>query len=181
MKTGSKIKSGVGRHWETRQLCLEGPEERKHIEVGPKLVLSPLMYFLILAAGQKRQNKTGAQQFHGAEGTNKKISYRQPEITVTEEPISQKKEPQKSELHVLQEVSVVVVQSLSHVQSYATARTAARQAPLSFTISRSSLKLMSIGSVMPSNYLILCHPLLLLPPIVPSIRVFSKEAIIHIR
>lgn len=45
MKTGSKIKSGVGRHWETRQLCLEGPEERKHIEVGPKLVLSPLIVF----------------------------------------------------------------------------------------------------------------------------------------
>ena len=56
-----------------------------------------------------------------------------------------------------------------------------RQASLSITISRSSLKLMSIESVMPSNHLILCHPLLLLPPILPSIRVFSNESTLRMR
>ena len=56
----------------------------------------------------------------------------------------------------------------------------ARQASLSITNSRSILKLMSIESVMPSNHLILCHPLLLLPPIPPSIRVFSNESVLHI-
>ena len=63
----------------------------------------------------------------------------------------------------------------------ATPRTAARQASLSFTISRSLLKLMSIESVMPSNYPVLCHPLLLLPPVFPSIRVFSNESGLCIR
>ena len=59
--------------------------------------------------------------------------------------------------------------------------TAARQASLSITNSRSPPKLMSIESVMPSNHLILCHPLLLLPSIFPSIRVFSNESALHIR
>ena len=59
--------------------------------------------------------------------------------------------------------------------------TAARQAPLSITNSRSSPELMSIESMMPSNHLILCHPLLLLPSIFPSIRVFSSESALHIR
>ena len=59
--------------------------------------------------------------------------------------------------------------------------TAAHQASLSFIISRSLLKLMSIGSVMPSNHLILCHHLLLLPSIFPSIRVFSNESVLRIR
>ena len=62
-----------------------------------------------------------------------------------------------------------------------TPRTAARQAFLSITNSRSLLKLMSIELVMPSSHLILCHPLLLLPPIPPSIRVFSKESVLVIR
>ena len=66
------------------------------------------------------------------------------------------------------------VQSLSHVQLFDTPWTAAHQASLSITSSWSLLKLMSIESVMPSNQLILCHPLLLLPSILPSIRVFSK-------
>ena len=57
----------------------------------------------------------------------------------------------------------------------------ARQASLSITNSRSLFKLMSIESVMPSNHLILCHPLLLLPSIFPSIRVFSNESVLHIR
>ena len=61
------------------------------------------------------------------------------------------------------------------VSDSATPWTAAHQAPLSFTISQSLLKFISIGSVMPSNHLILCHPLLLLPSIFPSIRVFSNE------
>ena len=59
--------------------------------------------------------------------------------------------------------------------------TAARQASLSITNSQSLLKLMSIASVMPSNHLILCHPLLLLPSIFPSVRVFSNEPVLHIR
>ena len=73
------------------------------------------------------------------------------------------------------------VQSLSHVRLLATPWTAACQASLSITNSRSLLKLMSIKSVMPSNYLILCCPLLLLPSIFPSIRVFSNESVLHIR
>ena len=59
--------------------------------------------------------------------------------------------------------------------------TAARQASLSFTVSPSLLKLMSIESMMPSSHLILCHPLLLLPSIFPSIRVFSNESVLRIR
>ena len=68
------------------------------------------------------------------------------------------------------------VQSLSHVRLFVTPWITARQAPLSITISRSSLRLMSIELVMPSSHLILCCPLLLLPPIPPSIRVFSNES-----
>ena len=75
----------------------------------------------------------------------------------------------------------IVVQSLSHVQLFATPWTAAWQASLSFTISWSLLKLMSIGLVMPSNHLFVCHPLLFLPSIFPSIRVFSNEMALHIR
>ena len=75
----------------------------------------------------------------------------------------------------------VVVQSLSCVQLFATPWTAAFQASLSFAISRSLLRLMSIESVMPSNHLILCRPLLLLPSILPSIRVFSNESALPIR
>ena len=67
------------------------------------------------------------------------------------------------------------VQSLSCVRLFVTPRIAACQASLLFTVSQSLLKLMSITSVMPSNHLILCHPLLLLPSILPSIKVFSNE------
>ena len=73
------------------------------------------------------------------------------------------------------------VQLLSRVWLFATPWTTARQASLSITNSRSLPKLMSIESVMPSNHLILCHPLLLLPSIFPSIRVFSNESALHIR
>ena len=73
------------------------------------------------------------------------------------------------------------VQSLSRVLLFATPWIAARQASLSITISWSSLRLTSIKSVMPSSHLILCRPLLLLPPIPPSIRVFSKESTLHMR
>ena len=73
------------------------------------------------------------------------------------------------------------VQLLSCVWLFATPWTAARQASLSITNSRSLLKLMSIESVMPSSHLILRHPLLLLPPIPPSIRAFSNESTLHIR
>ena len=77
--------------------------------------------------------------------------------------------------------SISSVQSLSRVQLFATPWIAAHQASLSITNSRSSPKLMSIESVMPSSHLILCHPLLLLPPIPPSIRVFSNESVLHMR
>ena len=80
----------------------------------------------------------------------------------------------------LQEISVVV-QSLSCVRLFVTPWTAACQASLSFTISQSLLKLRSIESVTPSNHLILCLPLLLLPSIFPSIRVFSNELSLCIR
>ena len=73
------------------------------------------------------------------------------------------------------------VQSLSCVQLFATPWTAARQASLFITNSLSLLKLMYIESVMPSNHLILSHPLLLLPLIFPSIRVFSNESVLCIR
>ena len=73
------------------------------------------------------------------------------------------------------------VQSLSRVQLFVTPSIAAHQASLSITNSRSSLTLTAIESVMPSNHLILCHPLLLLPPIPPSIRVFSNESTLHMR
>ena len=72
------------------------------------------------------------------------------------------------------------MQSLSRVSLYVTPWTAARQASLSFTNSQSLLKLMSIKSVVPSNHLILCHLLLVLPSIFPNIRVFSKESVLRI-
>ena len=73
------------------------------------------------------------------------------------------------------------VQLLSHVRLFATPWIAARQASLSITNSQSSLKLMSIESVMPSSHLILCRSLLLLPPIPPSIKVFSNESTLRMR
>ena len=78
-------------------------------------------------------------------------------------------------------VAVVVVQLLSCVQLFASPWTKAHQASLSFTISWSLLKLMSIESVMPSNHLILCHSLLLLPSIFHIIRVFSNDSVLCIR
>ena len=73
------------------------------------------------------------------------------------------------------------VQSLSHVGLFVTPWTAAPQASLSISNSRSLLKLMSIELVMPSNHLILCHPLLPQPSIFPSIRAFLDESVLHIR
>ena len=73
------------------------------------------------------------------------------------------------------------VQSLSYVRCFVTPWTVARQVSLSITNFWSLLKLMSIESVMPSNHLILCHPLLLLPSIFPSIKVFSNELVLLIR
>ena len=71
--------------------------------------------------------------------------------------------------------------AVSHIRLFATPWTAAHQTSLSFTISRGLFKLTSIESVMPSSHLILCHPLLLLPSIFPSIRVFSSELDLPIR
>ena len=81
-------------------------------------------------------------------------------------------------VHIQTQISV---QSLSRVRLFVTPWIAARQASLSVTNSQSSLKLMSIESVMPSSHLILCRPLLLLPLIPPSIRVFSNESTLHMR
>ena len=78
-------------------------------------------------------------------------------------------------------LSVVVVQLLSHVQLFAIPWTAACQASLSFTISQSLLKLISIELMVPYNHLILCRSILFLPSIFPSIRVFSNESVLHIR
>ena len=78
-------------------------------------------------------------------------------------------------------VAAAAVWSLSCVRLFVTPWTAARQASLSFTISQSFLKLMSFELVIPSNHLILCHPLLLLPSVFPSIKVFSNESAFRIR
>ena len=82
---------------------------------------------------------------------------------------------------IMRSVQFSSVQSLSHIRLFATPWTAASQVSLSITSSWSCLRLMSIEAVMPSNHLILCHPLLLLPSIFPSIRVFSNESVLHIR
>ena len=84
-------------------------------------------------------------------------------------------------LSLLEDWTLSSVQSLSRVRLFATPQTAALQASLSITNSQSLLKLMSIESVMPFNHLTLCHPLLLLPLIFPSIRVFSNESVLRIR
>ena len=73
------------------------------------------------------------------------------------------------------------VQSLSHVWLFVIWWTVAHQSSQTFTISQSLLKHMSMKSVMPSNHVILCRPLLLLPSVLPSIRVFSKESVLRIR
>ena len=78
-------------------------------------------------------------------------------------------------------LSVIVIHSFSHVQLSVTVWTAARLASLSFTISWSLLKLMSVESMMSSDHLILCCPFLPLPSILPSIRLFSNELVLHIR
>ena len=92
---------------------------------------------------------------------------------------------QRSHLAIFQlsprSVQVSSVQSLSPVRLFVTSWTAACQASLSTIVSRSLLKLMSIKLVMPSNHLILCHPLLLLPSIFPSIRIFSNQSVLRIR
>ena len=78
-------------------------------------------------------------------------------------------------------LGILVIQLLSHAQLLVTLWVAARQAPLSFTVTWSLLKLMSMESVMSSNHLILCRPPLLLPSVFPSIRVFSNESALPIR
>ena len=87
----------------------------------------------------------------------------------------------RTELDTLSSSSSSSVQSLSHVQLFPTPWTAARQASLSITNSQNVLKLMSIASVVPSSHLILCHPLLLLPSVFPSIRVFPNESVLCIK
>ena len=84
-------------------------------------------------------------------------------------------------IRILEVLHCSSVQSLSRVRLFMTPWTAACQASLNITNSRSLLKLMSIELVMPSNHLILCHPPLLLPSIFPSIRVFSNDSVLSIR
>ena len=96
-----------------------------------------------------------------------------PALQVDTLPLSYQRSPLK--------YPVVFVQLLSLVLRFAAPWTAARQSSLPFTISLSLLKLISIESVMPFNHLILCHPLLLLPSIFPSIRIFSNESALCIR
>ena len=93
----------------------------------------------------------------------------------------QKTKIMASSLIQFSSVQFISVQSLSRVQLFATPCIAACQASLSITNSRISLKLTSIELVMPPSHLILCHPLLLLPPIPPSIRVFFNESTLHMR
>ena len=88
--------------------------------------------------------------------------------------------PESTQTHI-HWVGISLIQSLSHVRLFATPCTTARQASLSITNSRSPPKAMSIESVMPSNHLILCRPLLLPPSIFPSIRVFPNKSVLHIR
>ena len=95
--------------------------------------------------------------------------------------LSALKEKHDAMIRYILKSDVIGVQLCSCVQLFATPWTAARQASLSLAISWSLLKLMSIESLMPSNRLILCHPLLLLPSIFPSIRVFSNESVLHTR
>ena len=90
-------------------------------------------------------------------------------------------EKQQQYSHNTCSVQFSSVQSLSHVQLFATPWITACQATLSITNSQSSLKIMSIVWVMPSNHLILCYPLLLPPSIFPSIRIFSNESVLLIR
>ena len=84
-------------------------------------------------------------------------------------------------LYPLRKALAIVVQALSHAWLCATPWTVACKTSLSFTIYQSSLKLMSNKLVMPSYHLILCHPLLILSLVFPSIRVFSNESVLHIR
>ena len=102
--------------------------------------------------------------------------------------VTEEEEKQKGTEKIIEEIILEnfpnigkQVQQLSRVRLFATPWTAESQASLSITNSQILLKLMSIESVMPSNYLILCHPLLLLPSIFPSIRVFSNESVLCIR
>ena len=84
-------------------------------------------------------------------------------------------------IETVEAFNLSLVQSLSHVQLFVTPWTAARQASLSITNSRSLLRLTFIELVMPSNHLILCRPLLLPPSIFPSIRIFSRESVLSIK
>ena len=88
---------------------------------------------------------------------------------------------EKGKIHSRAPSAIIIVQLLGDVRLFVTPWTAARQASLSFTNSRSLLNLMSIESEMPSNCLILCRPLLLLPLIFPSIRVFFNESVLPMR
>ena len=102
-------------------------------------------------------------------------------LSRTSKPLPLLMAPVSRDYHTVKPSAVLSVQSLSRVRLFATPWITARQASLSITISRSLPKPMSIESVIPSNHLILCHPLLLPPSIFPSITVFSNESVLRIR
>ena len=106
---------------------------------------------------------------------------KKPKNPTTKKPGCQEQKQSTAHASCMQHHQFSSVHLFSQVWLFATPWTAARQASLSITNSRSLLKLMSISLVMPSNHLILCRPLLLLPSIFPGIRVFSSESALHIR
>ena len=106
---------------------------------------------------------------------------KKPKNPTTKKPGCQEQKQSTAHASCMQHHQFSSVHLFSQVWLFATPWTAARQASLSITNSRSLLKLMSISLVMPSNHLILCRPLLLLPSIFPGIRVFSSELALHIR
>ena len=130
-----------------------------------------------LPGHQQQDNHCSPSRGGGSQGhTHTRVSLSQPEAQV------QRPQAQGTcVLNTLPFTQFSSVQSLSHVRLFVTPWTAAHQASLSITNSQSLPKLMPIKSVMPSNHLILCWPLLLLPSIFPSIRVFSNESVLRIR
>ena len=102
-------------------------------------------------------------------------------ISLSHSIVNEKQKPRNKTKYQFNSVQFSSVQLLSHVQLFATPRITALQDSLSITNSQSSLKLMSIESVMPSSHLILCCPVLSLPPSPPSIRDFSNESTLHMR
>ena len=155
LRTPTPTPSSKGRpHPPTPVMPLDGA----HFQLSQELLSASRSHGIILPSGTTLSTQTLSLRFRGSRGT---LSFLTQPLDLPGHQFS--------------------VQSLSHVRLFAAPWTAARQASLSITNSWSLLKLMSIESVMPSNHLILCRPLLLLPSIFPSIRVFSNESVLCTR